>query len=91
MEIAREMSVGVHRESSMDAMRFVELLAAPTAKGRWSDKAKGRMVAKTLMQGVTVNKVARRHGLKATLTAIIQGHKQSQIDDLLPCNYTVTV
>jgi len=49
----------------MDAIRFVELLAAPTAKGRWSDEAKGRMVAETLMQGVTVNEVARRHGLKA--------------------------
>jgi transposase len=29
--------------------------------------------------------------LAATLTAIVQGHKQSQIDDLLPWNYAVTV
>jgi hypothetical protein len=29
--------------------------------------------------------------LTATLTAIVQGHKQSQIDDLLPWNYPVTV
>ena len=55
----------VHRERSMEAVGFVELLAAPAAKRRWSDVAKGRMVAETLVPGVTVNEVARRHGLKA--------------------------
>ena len=49
----------------MEAVGFVELLAAPAAKRRWSDAAKGRMVAETLVPGVTVNEVARRHGLKA--------------------------
>ncbi|XQZ31812.1 transposase (plasmid) [Paracoccus yeei] len=49
----------------MEAGGFVELLAAPAAKRRWSDEAKGRMVAETLVPGVTVNEVARRHGLKA--------------------------
>ena len=39
----------------MEAVGFVELLAAPAAKRRWSDEAKGRMVAETLVQGVTVN------------------------------------
>lgn len=29
--------------------------------------------------------------LSATLTAIVKGHKQSEIDDLLPCNYAITV
>jgi transposase len=43
----------------------VELLAAPAAKRRWSDEAKGRIVAETLVSGVTVNEVAGRHGLKA--------------------------
>lgn len=57
--------MGVHRERSMEAVGFVELLAAPAAKRRWSDEAKGRMVAETLVSGVTVNEVARRHGLKA--------------------------
>ena len=57
--------MGVHRERSMEAVGFVELLAAPVAKRRWSDEAKGRMVAETLVPGVTVNEVARRHGLKA--------------------------
>lgn len=49
----------------MEAVGFVELLAAPAVKRRWSDEAKGRMVAETLVPGVTVNEVARRHGLKA--------------------------
>ena len=49
----------------MEAVGFVELLAAPATKRRWSDEAKGRMVAETLVPGVTVNEVARRHGLKA--------------------------
>ena len=49
----------------MEAVGFVELLAAPAAKRRWCDEAKGRMVAETLVPGVTVNEVARRHGLKA--------------------------
>ena len=49
----------------MEAVGFVELLAAPAARRRWSDEAKGRMVAETLVPGVTVNEVARRHGLKA--------------------------
>jgi len=57
--------VGVDRERSMEAVGFVELLAAPAAKRRWSDEAKGQMVAETLVPGVTVNEVARRHGLKA--------------------------
>jgi hypothetical protein len=29
--------------------------------------------------------------LSATLTAIVQGHKQSQIDNLLPWNYAAKV
>lgn len=49
----------------MEAVGFVELLAAPAAKRRWSDAAKGRMVAETLVPGATVNEVARRHGVKA--------------------------
>ena len=57
--------MGVHRERSMEAVGVVELLAAPAAKRRWSDEAKGRMVAETLVPGVTVNEVARRHGVKA--------------------------
>ena len=57
--------MGVHRESRMEAVGFVELLSAPAAKRRWSDEAKGRIVAETLVAGVSVNEVARRHSLKA--------------------------
>lgn len=57
--------MGVHRERSMEAVGFVELLAAPATKRRWSDEAKGRIVAETLVPGVTVNEVAQRHGVKA--------------------------
>jgi transposase len=49
----------------MEAVGFVELLAAPSAKRRWSAEAKGRIVGETLVVGVTVNEVARRHGVKA--------------------------
>lgn len=49
----------------MEAGGFVELLVAPAAKRRWSDEAKGRIVAETLLPGITVNEVARRHSLKA--------------------------
>lgn len=57
--------MGVHQERHMEAVGFVELLAAPTAKRRWSDEAKGRIVAETLVAGVSVNEVAHRHSLKA--------------------------
>jgi transposase len=50
--------VGVHRECGVEAVGFVELLAVPAAKCRWSDEAKGRIVAETLVPGVTVNEVA---------------------------------
>jgi len=49
----------------MEAVGFVEVLAAPAAKRRWSDEAKGRIVAETLMARVYVNEVARRHAVKA--------------------------
>lgn len=57
--------MGVHRERPMEAVGFVELLAAPAGKRHWSDEAKGRIVAETLVAGVSVNEVARRHSLKA--------------------------
>ncbi|MGV8989366.1 MAG: IS66 family insertion sequence element accessory protein TnpB [Cypionkella sp.] len=54
----------VHWKRDMEAVGFVEPLAARSAKRRWSDEAKGRMVAETQVPGVTVNEVALRHGGK---------------------------
>ena len=42
--------MGVHRERSMEAIGFVELLAALAVKRRWSEEVKGRMMAETLVR-----------------------------------------
>ncbi len=49
----------------MEAVGVGERLAAPAAKRGRAGEAKGGVVAETLVAGVTVNEVARRHGLKA--------------------------
>lgn len=48
----------------MEAVGFVELLVVPATNRRLSDEAKGRIVSETLVVGVSVNEVARRHGVK---------------------------
>ena len=45
----------------------------------------------SLIETCKMNGVHPHAWLSATLTAIVQGHKQSQIDDLLPWNYAVMV
>ena len=44
-----------------------------------------------LIETCKMNRVYPHAWLTATLSAIVQGHKQRQIDDLLPWNYAVTV
>jgi len=43
----------------------LEVLAGPSGKRHWSDALKGRIVAETLVPGLTVNEVVRRHDMRA--------------------------
>jgi len=45
----------------------------------------------TLIETCKLNQIEPHAYLTATLSAIVNGHKQSQIDDLLPWNYVATV
>ena len=56
--------MGVHREHHLASVSRMEVLAGPTGKRRWSDAMKGRIVAESLVPGVSVRSVAERYGLK---------------------------
>lgn len=47
-------------------------------------------VIASLFETCKMNGVDPHAWLSATLTAVLRGHKQSQIDDLLPWNYAIT-
>ena len=55
----------VHTEHHMEDTGRMEVMVGPSGKRTWSDAFKGRVVAETLVPGVTVNEVARRHDLRA--------------------------
>jgi len=56
--------LGVHRERHSESVSRLEVLAGPSGKRHWSDALKGRIVAETLVPGVAVNEVARRHDMR---------------------------
>lgn len=56
--------MGGHVEHHMEESCRMEVMVGPSGKRRWSDSYKGRVVAETLVPGVTVNEVARRHDLR---------------------------
>ena len=56
--------MGVHREHDLESVSRMEVLAGPTGQRRGSDAMKGRIVAESLVIGVTVRSVAERYGLK---------------------------
>lgn len=49
----------------MEAIGFVELPTALVSRRRWSDEAKGPVVAEASITAVTLDEVARRRGVKA--------------------------
>ena len=56
--------MGVHREHHLRSVTRMEVLAGPTGQRRWSDAMKGRIIAGSLVSGVSVRSVAERYGLK---------------------------
>lgn len=53
-----------HIEHHMEGACRMEVMVGPSGKRNWPDGFKGRVVAETLVPGVTVNEVARRHDLR---------------------------
>ena len=56
--------MGVHLEHHLESVSRMEVLAGPTGKRRWSNAMKGRIIAESLVTGVSVSSVAERYGLK---------------------------
>jgi transposase len=51
-------------EDSTEVLTGIDLDMNPRGRLRWPDGIKARIVAQTLVEGATVNDVARRYGMR---------------------------
>ena len=57
--------MGDRRDIHLESGFIGEIVIGAKGHRRWPDEVKGRIVAETLVPGVTVNEVAARYGMKA--------------------------
>lgn len=56
--------MGVQSDVRLEYIDRMEVLVGPTGRRIWPDEVKGRLVAETMVPGVSVREVAERHALQ---------------------------